>query len=267
MKIAICSDLHLEFESTPADQLVLENTENADVLVLAGDVLIANDLRPNEPNGLLVGTKSDRYHSFMQDVSSKFKDVIYIAGNHEHYHGDFLKTYDILRDRLAYLKNVHVLDKQAIKIDDITFIAGTLWTDMNRGDPSTIYNASRSMNDYRLVKNFDADLSIIEHQEMIDLIWSAFDDHPNEKFVIVGHHAPSKKSMHPVYTDVHTNGAYSSDLEELIVKNPQIALWIHGHTHARYDYTVGKARIVANPRGYIGHQQLADSFELKFVEV
>ena len=267
MKIAICSDLHLEFESTPADRLVLENVENADVLVLAGDVLIANDLRPNEPNGLLVGTKSDRYHSFMQDVSSKFKDVIYIAGNHEHYHGDFLKTYDILRDRLAYLENVHVLDKQSIKINDVIFIAGTLWTDMNHGDPSTIYNASRSMNDYRLVKNFDADLSIAEHETMMSYIKLTIIVHPTDKFVVVGHHAPSKTSMHPVYKDVHTNGAYSSDLEEFIIAHPQIALWIHGHTHARYDYTVGKTRIAANPRGYIGHQQLTDSFELKFVKV
>ena len=40
MKIALCSDLHLEF-----GDIILKNTENADVLILSGDILIAEDLR------------------------------------------------------------------------------------------------------------------------------------------------------------------------------------------------------------------------------
>ena len=39
MKIAICSDLHLEFET-----IVLENTEGAEVLILSGDILVERDL-------------------------------------------------------------------------------------------------------------------------------------------------------------------------------------------------------------------------------
>ena len=39
MKIAICSDLHLEF-----GPISLENTENAEVLILSGDILVAADL-------------------------------------------------------------------------------------------------------------------------------------------------------------------------------------------------------------------------------
>jgi hypothetical protein len=29
-----------------------------------------------------------------------------------------------------------------------------------------------------------------------------------------------------------------------------IALWIHGHIHARQDYFCGRTRVVCNPRGY-----------------
>ena len=39
MKIAVCSDLHLEFGT-----ISLENTENADVLILSGDICVARDL-------------------------------------------------------------------------------------------------------------------------------------------------------------------------------------------------------------------------------
>jgi len=40
MKIAVCSDLHLEF-----GDLDLHNDEGADVLILGGDILVAEDLK------------------------------------------------------------------------------------------------------------------------------------------------------------------------------------------------------------------------------
>ena len=43
MKIALCSDLHLEFED-----INLKNTEGAEVLILSGDIMIAEDLH-NHP--------------------------------------------------------------------------------------------------------------------------------------------------------------------------------------------------------------------------
>ena len=39
MKIALCSDLHLEFED-----IDLKNTESAEVLILSGDIMLAEDL-------------------------------------------------------------------------------------------------------------------------------------------------------------------------------------------------------------------------------
>ena len=39
MKIAVCSDIHLEF-----GPIELENTDNADVLILSGDICVAKDL-------------------------------------------------------------------------------------------------------------------------------------------------------------------------------------------------------------------------------
>jgi hypothetical protein len=40
------------------------------------------------------------------------------------------------KDVLGYLPNLHILEKETFVLDDVTFIGGTLWTDMNRRDIS-----------------------------------------------------------------------------------------------------------------------------------
>jgi hypothetical protein len=46
------------------------------------------------------------------------------------------------------------------------------------------------------------------------------------------------------------NGAYHSDLTDIMLDNPHIKLWTHGHTHNAFDYMIGETRVVCNPRGY-----------------
>ncbi|NBT05096.1 MAG: metallophosphoesterase, partial [Proteobacteria bacterium] len=47
------------------------------------------------------------------------------------------------------------------------------------------------------------------------------------------------------------NGAYVSDLDQLILDHPAIKVWSHGHTHTSFDYMIGDhCRVVCNPRGY-----------------
>ena len=48
---------------------------------------------------------------------------------------------------------------------------------------------------------------------------------------------------------------------------PQIKLWTHGHTHHEFDYMVGSTRVVCNPRGYVGYEQQAQDWQLKFVDI
>ncbi len=82
MKIALVSDVHLEFGF-----LDIRNTENADVLILSGDICVAKDLMDV---GAALAEKSEMYHRFFQQACSEFKNVVYIMGNHEHYNGDLL---------------------------------------------------------------------------------------------------------------------------------------------------------------------------------
>lgn len=278
MKIAVCSDLHLEF-----GDIFLKNEENADVLILSGDICVAKELPYSDSK------KGQLFKDFFKRCSFQFPNVIYIMGNHEHYHGDFAKSYDQLKGALADLPNVHVMEKEFITLGDVTFVAGTLWTDMNKEDPSTLYGIKSYMNDYRIIEDssnqvnyrdsdgkfhtrpgkFSPEQSVVEHKAMLKLIDEVCTGlPPDTKIVVVGHHAPSKLSTKPQYEkDVMVNGAYSSDLSEFILDRPQIKLWTHGHTHHCFDYMIGSTRIFCNPRGYIDYEGQADTFELKYVEV
>jgi predicted phosphodiesterase len=277
MKVALCSDLHLEFGT-----ISLENTENADVLILSGDICIINDVRQKDDyNTFGEHDKSNKIHTFFQECCARFPNVIYIMGNHEYYHGDFGTSLGDLRGHLGYLHNLHILEKESVEIGDCMFFGGSLWTDMNKADPNTLYTIKGYMNDYRIIRDssenadgqkrlakFTPEKSWTEHKETLRVLHESVASHPNEKWIVVGHHAPSKLSTKPQYEDDYiVNGAYSSDLSEFILNHPQIKLWTHGHTHHDFDYMVGDTRVVANPRGYIGYEHQADIFELKYFEV
>ena len=148
MKIAVCSDLHLEF-----GPISLENKDNADVLILSGDICVARDLREKDDPEFDRFDRNKRLHQFFQECSERFTNVIYVMGNHEHYNGDFAKTYNTLKERLGYLSNLHIMEKEFVVIGSVCFAAGTLWTDMNNEDRATMAMIRTMMNDFNIIKN------------------------------------------------------------------------------------------------------------------
>jgi Icc-related predicted phosphoesterase len=94
---------------------------------------------------------------------------------------------------------------------------------------------------------------------MLGYIQSVIEGKFDQKFVVVGHHAPSKLSTHPRYqNETLMNGGYSSDLSQFILDNPQIKLWTHGHIHNNSDYMIGSTRVMCNPRGYARYEENDD---------
>jgi predicted phosphodiesterase len=269
MKIAVASDVHLEF-----GDLDLTNDNNAEVLILSGDILVAKDITQHDPHGVMgPDYRSNRYHTFMQECSARFPHVIYIMGNHEHYNGDFANTETHLKEVLGYLPNVYLLEKEIKVINGITFIGGTLWTDMNNEDATTLYHMKSMMNDFRCVRNgtsnrFMPEDAVNEHVKFKGYIQQIVEGKLDQKFVVCGHHSPSKLSTHPRYADdMIMNGGYSSNMNDYILDHPQIRLWTHGHTHHVFDYMIGSTRIVCNPRGYVGYEDRAEEFELITIEI
>lgn len=281
MKIALASDLHLEFET-----ITLPNTEGAKVLILSGDIVTAYALHehpvvtpPNDPNVIWKPGKQQlqalRFREFFHHVNQEYDHVIYIAGNHEFYHGKFPDAYDWLHEEIKKYDNIHFLDKEHIEIDDVVFVGGTLWTDMNRNDPTTMQLIEGMMNDFRIIRNSQRNYArfspldtVVDHRATLEYIKNVVDSDATKKYVVVGHHAPTPLSIHDKYkNDVWMNGGYHSDLSEFILDRPQIVLWTHGHMHDPFDYMMGETRIVCNPRGYRGHDPHAEHFQLKFIDV
>jgi len=280
MKVALCSDLHLEFQD-----INIQNTEGADVLILSGDILVAEDLHNhpevhpmdpvNIPNLGRRQAMALRFRDFIKRCSFQFPHVVVIAGNHEFYHGRWKDTIQHLRDEYSKFPNVYFLEQDFKVIDDVTFIGGTLWTDCNKGDPLTLNALSGIMNDFRVIRNDEKayiklkpENTVDRHRQTVGYFKTVLADRKDSKVVVVGHHAPTFNSVHEKYRNEQLmNGGYASDLSEFILDNPQIVLWTHGHMHDPCDYMVGTTRVVCNPRGYAGHDAQADVFQVTFLEI
>ena len=267
MKIKLVSDLHLEFSDC-----YINNNEGADVLILGGDICIAQDLHDHpEPantadqaaiaNGTGLGRRqltAQRFRDFFKRCSFQFPHVIYIMGNHEFYNGKFYAGIDYMREECAKYPNVYMLEQDMKIIDDVVFVGGTLWTNMNKRDPLTMHAIEGMMNDFRIIRNDARNYAAmsaldvaIRHDKTLAYIEHIVHEHRNKKCVVVGHHSPSFQSAHEMYKhETLMNGGYHSDLSEFILDHPQIKLWTHGHTHHPFDYVIGETRIVCNPRGY-----------------
>jgi Icc-related predicted phosphoesterase len=232
MRLHILSDLHLEF--APFMPPALE----ADVVVLAGDLSTGR-------NGLRWALKT-------------FPDrpVIYVLGNHEFYGQKLQKLIHELQE-LASGTNVRLLENESCCVDDVTFLGATLWTDFAlNGNPVVAeVTAQTGMNDYRRIRTLPrfsrlspADtrrFHMQSRQWLEDQVFSL----KGQKVVIVTHHAPSRESIPPVFDGDPCNPAFASDLSRFIVES-EARLWVHGHIHCGCDYTLGKTRVLANPRGY-----------------
>ncbi len=265
MRIQLVSDLHLEF----AD-IFIKNENKADVLILSGDILVADDFH-NQPASLSWADVRDsgydrskrtlRYRDFLKRVSFEFPHVIYIMGNHEHYHGKFDLSADLIRNTLGLLNihNIYLLDNDTKDIDGVRFVGGTMWTDCNKGDPMTQYHLEQCMNDFRIIRiakegfrKFLPARTITEHIKTRDYIKTVVEGTDADMPVVVcTHHAPSALSIHEMYKHDHLmNGGYYSDLSHMLIDQPKIKLWTHGHMHQCFDYKLGDVRVVCNPRGY-----------------
>ena len=267
MKIKLVSDLHLEFSDC-----FITNNDNCDVLILGGDIMVAQDLHdhPEPANtvdqaaiaaGAGLGRRqqsAQRYRDFLKRCSFQFPHVIYIMGNHEFYNGKFYASIDYMRDEIAKYPNIYMLEQDTKIIDDVVFVGGTLWTNMNRRDPLTMHAIEGMMNDFRIIRNDKRSYAAmsaldvaVRHDRTLAYIKLIVQEHKDKKCVVVGHHSPSFQSVHEIYkTEYLMNGGYHSDLSEFILDHPQIKLWTHGHTHHPFDYVIGETRIVCNPRGY-----------------
>lgn len=246
------SDLHQEFD--PMWRIPVMEGEKDQILLLLGDIGLAAS--PNTYMGLL------------KDCSSRFKEIIYLMGNHEHYGKSLLRSALKIRDNIFMeggMFNFHVIDqREIIRIGDISFICATLWTSYFNNNPDSMLACQFGMNDYRTIrtgpKNNPYQRKILP-EDLYEIFLKdmnfIFENIPVEKakgqkVVVLTHHAPSLQSIHPDFhngIDWLVNGGYASSLDQDIIDTSPV-LWGHGHTHVSFDYMIELTRVICNPCGY-----------------
>ena len=247
MKISIASDLHLEF----AD-LDLANP-GSDVLVLAGDICT---LRHLDSDGKL----GERFRDFFKRCADRWEHVIYVLGNHESYGSRVEKSVARARE----IPGITLLDNTSVEIRGIRFWGATLWADLTNPLDSIV--ARRFMNDYKAIRTQGGQRPLTPedttawHRESVKLLRQCRPD------VVVTHHAPSMRSIPPEFQGDVLNTAYASPLDDVVLHLAP-RLWIHGHIHSRQDYLLGETRVVARPRGYVGHETKASLWTLETLDV
>ena len=196
MKMSICSDIHLEF-----GEFRLIDAPPADVMVLAGDIIVAFDLTylNNIPSSTASGLeRAKRYFNFITKCCRLYKHVIFLMGNHEHYRGEFNSTIHIIKETFAHIENFHLLENETIEIDGTVFLGSTLWTSMNEEDSQTIDAISENLNDYQRimfedeigVRDLDVDDVLSVHRKSMTFLKKSVRKYENQKLIVVTHHAP-----------------------------------------------------------------------------
>jgi len=254
MKISLVSDLHLEFG--------YQELLGGDVLILAGDIAEARTLRKEFHQTKLLDRVPGAFktYDFFYSECAKYKQVLYVMGNHEHYHGRFDQTYNELKSMMP--DNVTLLENECFEYEGVLFLGATLWTDLNKGDPITVYTIKGFMNDYKCVQNFypakglyhklTPEHTISEHRKTKEYFKLMLSEKRDMPVVVITHMAPSFQSVNEKYAhESVTNGGYASDLSEFILDNENIKVWVHGHMHDPVDYMIGDTRVLSNPRGYL----------------
>ena len=255
MKVHFVSDLHLDVSG-------FLDLPGGDVLILAGDICEAKAYRSEFHQTKLLDREPGAFpcYDFFHSVVPKYKKVFMVMGNHEHYHGKFWKTKTELESMLP--SNVSLLENGCEEYEGVVFVGATLWTDMNKSDPLTLASMATYMNDYRLITYHYPQYNAYHKMRPMDTVKMHYEsrrfieqkvqEHADKPVVVVTHMGPTFMSINEKYKhEPVSNGAYVSDLSNLILDNPNIKTWVHGHVHDPVDYMVGDTRVLCNPRGYL----------------
>lgn len=230
MRLHILSDLHLSTHGMPSPEVA------ADLTILAGDIR-----RPAA--------------EAMQWAAGLGRPVLYVPGNHEFYGGAIPQVRQALA-RSAREYGIGLLDQSTCTIGGVRFVGTTLWTDFELfgagGKDLAMTASAQFMRDFAAIRN--ADGSVFTPADAAALFteqyaWPAavLEEPFAGSTVVITHHAPTPRSVHPRFAASPVSAAFVSDCSALMGR---AVLWIHGHTHDSFDYTANGTRVVCNPRGY-----------------
>jgi predicted phosphodiesterase len=254
VKIQLASDLHLEFFEKIGirnDPCLISPAEGAELLILAGDITHGANAAETFCNWPV--------------------PVVYVSGNHEFYNGHLESTVEATREESQRF-GIHYLENNAVVFGDIRILGCTLWTNyrlqgLNRTQRQLMEKAAGQIIDHRAIQCGDGNRTFMPadalelHEASRKWLETELVKPWRGKTVVVTHHAPHPRSVHPRFLGDALSAAFVSDLTEVM---GEVDLWCHGHVHDSFDYQVGRCRVVANPAGYCENFLWSTSDRFKF---
>lgn len=235
MKIRLLSDLHTEFR-LPYKTASFSIYKGEDVLVLAGDIASGS-------------TNVVEVLKFFK--AQGFPHVVYVPGNHEYYGTSFADFNSKIKEKTEDLEGIHVLMRNSIEINGITFIGATLWTNF-RNDLYAMKLAREGIADFKYIRDFSTNEAKAQYFMDVDFISRETFKYQDKKCVVVTHFLPtdaciSDRFRDPRFSDL--NPYFANDLEDMVSKFNNVT-WLFGHTHDAVDKVCGTTRLICNPHGY-----------------
>jgi len=207
-RLVIPGDPHLPGKEIPAKESVIKTInswDDVDMVVVLGDICFE------------LGT-SQEYAYAKQFFSQLKKPVYFINGNHDYIYDDFLDSKG--RKRKAYSGN----REKKLKLFKETFNLPELYYTTKVGNYLLFFLPIDELG--------SSDLARIS-QGQLDWLRSELDR--NKKLpTIVFFHAPLEGTLQTYNKDVNTPSFVvqpKDKVRELILRNPQLFLWVSGHTH------------------------------------
>lgn len=245
LRIHVISDLHIEHGGFVAPRVP------CDMVIVAGD--LANGRR-----------MSKALHDLGQQVVAP---TIYVPGNHDWYQNDIVRERGPLLRAWRQASAIRILDDASwtfahgltrYRIIGSTWWSAMDWTESGMEPSAAIAAVSSSVagsiNDFGLIAHDGRPLRPDQAQELHRLSTLFLQQQIREAIagrevpIVVTHFLPSRASCHADYRGSQINAYFANDRDDLTVGVP---LWIHGHTHRSFDYTLPTGcRVVCNPRGY-----------------
>lgn len=236
MRFQLLSDIHLEFYKEEVPNI----TPQAPYLILAGDI--------GYPT-------MNNFSDFMKQVVGKFDKVFYIPGNHEYYctrksegmtKDDVDKLINELESKIGFI-NLH---NKTYMLEEVKLIGCTLWTECTAENYKLL---SSTMNDYKWIRKTETDY--ISPWDTGSWHYSSKRFLENVlvgdvKKIVITHHLPSDKFIHPKYLNSPVSCGFYTNLERLF--NPSILAWCSGHTHVKVQKQFNNTQLLVNPVGYPG---------------
>lgn len=237
MKIRLLSDVHHEFYE---DHRLYTN-KGEDVLVIAGD--------------LNVGYLKCWYA--LKQFAEHTRHVVYVPGNHEYYQGNI----EVFDNRIRFFSedtNVHFLNPGTVKINNVTFIGATLWTNFGNNDFNQVI-CTRRINDFRTIRDFSGEKCASLYEKHAAYIKHQYEAVEGVK-VIVTHFLPDHDCIASEYRGADILNHYFANNLGNWISDLKDTTWLFGHTHSSVDITIGETRVIANPYGYNRNEHYVEKF-------